>query len=151
MAAASVLPYADTSFLIALYGDDAFTEAARAEVLTLGVALVIGDLNELEYRNALRLLNFRKLITARQLSARLVSFQKDRESGRLRYRETDWPKVWYAAEAMSEKSTAKEGHRMADLLQVVVAQSFGAKRFLSFDDRQRNLARQQNFVLNALT
>ena len=151
MAAASVLPYADTSFLIALYGDDGFTEAARAEVLTLGLALVIGDLNELEYRNALRLLNFRKLITARQLTARLASFQKDLQSGLLRTQESDWPKVWGIAEAMSEKSTAKEGHRMADLLHVVVAQSFGAKRFLSFDDRQRNLARQQNFVLNALT
>lgn len=151
MPAASLLPYPDTSFLIALHGDDAFTDAARAEVLKLGVSLVITDLNELEYRNALRLLNFRKLITGRQLTARLASFQKDRDAGRLIYLETEWQKAWRAAEMLSGKHTASEGHRLIDLLHVVVAQSLGSKRFLSFDDRQRSLAKRQDFALNALT
>ena len=151
MPAAVVLPYADTSFLIALHGNDVFTDAARAEVLGLGTALVMSDLNELEYRNALRLLCFRKLITAQQLKARLASFQKDRDSGRLRHQQADWPAVWGLAEAISNKRTAKEGHRMADLLHVAVAQSLGVKRFLSFDERQRSLATRQGMAVNTLT
>ena len=151
MPTAMALPYADTSFLIALHGNDVFTDAARAEVLSLGTALVMSDLNELEYRNALRLLCFRKLITTSELKARLASLLKDREAGRLRHQAADWPTVWSLAEAISNKRTAKEGHRMADLLHVAVAQSLGVKRFLSFDDRQRSLAKRQGMTLNAPT
>ncbi|MES2683671.1 MAG: PIN domain-containing protein [Pseudomonadota bacterium] len=147
---AVALPYADTSFLIALHGNDVFTEAARAEVLSLGTALVMSDLSELEYRNALRLLCFRKLITAQDLKTRLASFQKDRDAGRLRHQLADWPMVWSLAEAISTKRTAKERHRMADLLHVALAQSLGVKHFLSFDDRQRKLAMRQGMAVNAL-
>ncbi len=150
MAVRLVLIYPDTSFLIALYGADVFTQRAQAETLALQAPLIVSEISTLEYRNALRLLCFRKLITGRELAARLTAFQKDRQAGLLRHHETDWLKCWQLAAALSEKNTTKGGHRMVDLLHVAVAQSLGAKRFLSFDERQRELAQQQGLTLNHL-
>lgn len=42
---------------------------------------------------------------------------------------------------MSEKHAATEGQRMIDLLHVAAALESGAKTFVSFDQRQRMLAK----------
>ena len=45
------------------------------------------------------------------------------------------------ARAFSLQRTAHGGHRTLDVLHVATAVHLGARRFLTFDDRQRNLAR----------
>ena len=50
------------------------------------------------------------------------------------------------ADELSDKYSGKEGQRTIDLLHVALALECGAKIFLSFDRRQRNLAKTADLI-----
>jgi predicted nucleic acid-binding protein len=52
-----------------------------------------------------------------------------------------WSDICRRADELSEKYSAKHGQRAIDLLHVASALESGAKIFLSFDQRQRGLAK----------
>lgn len=135
--------YADTSFLVSLYGADEHSPAARACVEEMGAPLPYCDLQRFETENAVRLLCFRRIYTAQQSRSMLAAMQQDQAAGFLPVVTLDWSDVLGRARAASEQHTVAGGHRVMDILHVAAASSLGARMFLSFDVRQQALARLQ--------
>jgi predicted nucleic acid-binding protein len=68
-------------------------------------------------------------------------------AGLLIYSRVSWTDVFRLADELSDKHSGKEGQRTIDLLHVALALECGAKTFLSFDRRQRNLAKAANLIV----
>lgn len=132
--------YADTSFLVSLYVQDANTARAVAAVESGTTPLVFTPLIQHELRNALRLCVFRRQITAAQRESALHNMEADIEAGVLHLAPVDWPKVFTHAERVGRTHSETLGTRGMDILHVACALALRAKRFGTFDDRQRQLA-----------
>jgi hypothetical protein len=90
-------------------------------------------------QNALRLLVFRRQISAAQREAAWQEIEHDLAAGLLYEAPLDWPKALKAAEALSRAHTEALGARGMDILHVGSALALRAKKFVTFDDRQREL------------
>lgn len=136
----AALVYADTSFLVSLYVQDANTARAVAAVEAGATPLVFTPLIRHELRNALRLCVFRRQITAAQRESALHEMEADAEAGVLHVAPVDWPKAFVHAEKLGRGQTEALGTRGMDVLHVASALALRAKRFATFDERQRQLA-----------
>jgi predicted nucleic acid-binding protein len=131
---------ADTSFLFALFGDDAHTAAAQAWVRSTGRPITVTALNRYELGNALRFAVFRKVVSQADALNSLAAFEADLSTGHLQQAACDWATVVAEATQVSERYTMAGGHRSFDILHVAAARVLKAKPFLSFDANQRKLA-----------
>ena len=131
--------YADTCFLVSLYVQDANSVRAAGQVKTL-LPLYLTPLGEHELRNALRLCVYRRQITADQREKALHLLGEDIAAGVLHQVPLDWPKTLKHAETLGRRHTENLGARGMDILHVAAALSLRARRFATFDDRQRELA-----------
>lgn len=132
--------YADTSFLVSLYVADANTTRAVTAVESGAAPLVFTPLIRHELRNALRLCVFRRQITPAQRESALHDMAADAEAGVLHLTPVDWPKAFTHAETLGRLHSEALGTRGMDILHVACALALRAKRFATFDDRQRQLA-----------
>ncbi len=132
--------YADTSFLVSLYIQNANSVRAVADAPRL-LPLFFTPLAEHELRNAIRLCVFRRQITSGQREKALDDIESDKTAGVLHVVPLDWPKALKHAEVLGRKHTEGLGARGMDILHVASALALKAARFLTFDDRQRELAR----------
>lgn len=134
------LAYADTSFLVSLYVQNANSaRAVAAGSHTMPAFLT--PLLEHELRNAIRLCAFRRQITSAQREQALHDLDADQAAGVLHALPLDWPKALRHAEALSRRHTETLGARGMDILHVASALALKARRFVTFDERQRELAR----------
>jgi predicted nucleic acid-binding protein len=131
---------ADTSFLFALYGHDAHTDAALARLKKSGQPLLLSALNELELGNALRFAEWREMLPAGSAARRLAALAEDHAAGRWRPSEIDLAEIVAEAGRLSAAHTVAGGHRTFDILHVAHARLAGPTRFLSFDANQLRLA-----------
>lgn len=132
--------YADTSFLVSLYVQDANSAKAAAAVEAGTSPLLLTPLAGHELRNAIRLCVFRRQITATQREAALHDMEGDIAAGVLHVAPLDWPKALKQAESLGRQHTEALGARGMDVLHVASAMALRAKRFVTFDERQRRLA-----------
>jgi predicted nucleic acid-binding protein len=131
--------YADTSFLVSLYVQDA--RSARAAALMADLPPVYWTpLHEHELRNAVRCCVFRRHITSSQREKALHALEADKAAGVLHVAPLDWPKALAQAEALGRQHTEAVGARGMDVFHVASAVALKAKRFITFDDRSRALA-----------
>ena len=135
--------FADTSFLISLYGQDVNTSAANQHASTHSGPILVSDVNEFEFANALRLLVFRGKITPASLQAQMRAYEADSKAGKILFRATKSSDVFIKAESLSAAHTVTAGHRAYDILQVAAAVLVGATEFWSFDGKQRALAQAE--------
>jgi predicted nucleic acid-binding protein len=82
---------------------------------------------------------FRRHITSGQREAAWHEIERDLAAGVLHESPLDWPKALKAAEALSRAHTERLGARGMDILHVGSALALRAKRFVTFDERQREL------------
>jgi len=134
--------YADTSFLVSLYANDANSTEARVLVSGLKSPFAFTPLHEHEARNAVRLAVFRKEITDQQCTAVLASMEADKRAGVLAPSRVAWAEVFEQAEALSAAHTIVIGTRAMDILHVAAATLLATGEFFTFDERQKNLALQ---------
>ena len=136
-----MIAYADTGFLVSLYGQDNHSATASALIKSKPVFLLT-PLGELEFANALQLQVFRRQWTRRQ--ARLVQeqFAQHQALGVFRA-EPLGPEIWAKALTLSRRLSAKLGTRTLDVLHVAAALLLKPDVFYSFDERQRKLARAE--------
>lgn len=132
--------YADTSFLVSLYIQDANTVRAVADAPKL-MPVCFTPLLEHELRNAIRLGVFRRQITTAQREKALHDIESDKAAGVLHTVPLDWPKALKQAEALGRRHTEMLGSRGMDILHVASALALKADRFVTFDEKQRELAR----------
>jgi predicted nucleic acid-binding protein len=133
--------YPDSSFLVSLFREDINREAAERHIARSAQALALTPLHRIETRNALRNAVGRGEITAADQRAAFRQIDDDLRDGLLVHVAVGWTDVFRRADELSEKHAATEGQRTVDLLHVALALESGAKIFLSFDARQRKLAK----------
>lgn len=133
--------YADSSFLVSLHRADSLHEAANAFMGKAALSLAFTPLHGIEVRNALRNATASGHLTAAECRLAFRQIDEDLRDELLIHIPVDWPDVFRRADELSEKHAAKDGVRTIDLLHIAMALECGAKTFLSFDKRQRKLAK----------
>jgi len=133
--------YPDSSFLVSLHRADAMHDVALAFMEKAALSLVFTPLHRIEVRNALRNATAGGAMTAFDCKRAFRQIEEDLRDGYLVHMPVEWTDVLRRADELSEKHAAKEGQRTIDLLHVAFALECGAKTFLSFDNRQRSLAK----------
>jgi predicted nucleic acid-binding protein len=130
----------DTSFLFALYANDAHTQRALAWAKRSTHALSITSINEFELGNAFRFAEFRKAIPAGASARFQALFEADVAGGRLIVETCRLGSVMAEAKRLSRAHTLSGGHRAMDILHIACALELGAAEFLTFDLNQKRLA-----------
>lgn len=133
--------YADSSFLVSLIVEDANSAAASRFMLKHQQALPFNPLHRMEVRNGIRLRVHRKEIDVSGRDLALRQIDDDLAEGLLVHQPMPWTEVLRRAEALSTAHAEHLGTRSADTLHVAAALLAGAPLFLSFDKRQRALAK----------
>jgi predicted nucleic acid-binding protein len=136
-----LIAYADTGFLISLYGQD--DHSARATTLLKPKPiLMLTPLGETEFTNAVELRVFRKEWT-RQEARSVQELFLEHQAGGLFRSEPLGSDVWERAAMLSLRHSAKLGTRTLDVLHVASALILKPDVFYSFDQRQRKLAKAE--------
>jgi predicted nucleic acid-binding protein len=137
--------YPDTSFLVRIYLTQSDSPKALAFMRDFRDPLPFTPLHRHELRNALRLAVFRKEIDTKRRKAAFADVDSDLADGILAHVPIRWTDAFREAEHLGETHTETLGIRGADLLHVGIALTLGAKRFLTFDLRQVELAKAAGF------
>jgi predicted nucleic acid-binding protein len=133
-----LIGYADTGFLVSLYGQDDHSPAATALVRSKPV-FILTVLGEAEFTNALELRIFRKEWTRREARSVYEVFLQHQAAGVFRPEPLS-PEIWEKAQVLARRHSARLGTRTLDLLHVASALILRPDAFYTFDKRQRNLA-----------
>lgn len=142
-----MIVYPDTSFLCAIYREQDNSRQADAYKATLVNPMPFTSLLEFEFTQAIRLqvwlhqADRRKGYGQREADQMLADWESDVAAGANVLIACDMSLVLQLAKSYSQQRTAQHGHRTLDLLHVATAVHLGAKTFLTFDSRQRALAR----------
>ncbi len=111
-----------------------------------GFPLVITPLGELELANAFQLRRFRKEIGNREARAAWAAFHADLRNGVVLMRDIPEDGFSYALRLV-QKWTAKLGTRSLDIIHIAAATALRSDTFLTFDERQRKLARAARLAI----
>jgi predicted nucleic acid-binding protein len=145
--------YPDTSFLCALYRLQVNSPQAAACFAAMLGPLEVTSLLLYEFRQAVRFqirlhrLDATKGYSKAEGTKMLADLKSDLVSGAVAIVPAPWHLVHAAAERLSELYTDANGHRAMDILHVATAVHLGAKEFLTFDGRQRTLAKHTGLKL----
>jgi predicted nucleic acid-binding protein len=134
-----LIVYADTGFLVSLYGQDDHSAAATVLVKSKPI-FALTSLGEAEFTNALELRVFRKEWTRREARSVHELFSQHQATGVFRPVPMG-AEVWEKVLVLARRHSAKLGTRTLDLLHVASALTMRPDAFYSFDGRQRKLAR----------
>ncbi|MGH7438143.1 MAG: type II toxin-antitoxin system VapC family toxin [Polyangiaceae bacterium] len=134
--------YLDSGVIVKLY----VPEPNSADAIRLATASpppgVLSAWQAVEVRNALRLKRFRGEISAAQLRAALAALAHDERTGRWQRPAVDVSLTLQRAELLSSRFAPSLGVRTLDIVHVATAVELGLKDFVSFDGRQRQLAKK---------
>ena len=141
--------FPDTSFLCAVYRKQANSAMAAAYFATFREPLSVSGLLLYEFRQSTRLQIWlhnqdpKKGFAAKEGEQALADLESDLANSVMVVAPVDWPDVHQIAERLSKAYTKFEGQRAFDVLHVATALHLGAREFLSFDERQRKLAKAE--------
>jgi len=133
--------YPDSSFLVSLHNADKHGPLARSFLAKTHFPLLFTPLHRTEVRNALRNVTARGDMTVSELRLAFQQIDEDLHDGILVHTPVEWTNVFRRADELSETHATREGQRTIDLLHVAIALEARTRTFLSFDNRQRKLAR----------
>lgn len=134
--------YADTSFLLSLYGRDGNSPAAISLVRDDQPALLLTPFGEAEFTNAVELRVFFKQWTVREAKAVRDRFLQHLRAGVLRATDPP-PNLFELVRTLARRHTSKLGTLTLDIVHVASALVLGPEVFYTFDRRQAKLARAE--------
>ncbi|NJL18989.1 MAG: type II toxin-antitoxin system VapC family toxin [Bdellovibrionaceae bacterium] len=140
--------YPDTSFLCSIYRRQVHTPRALAFKTSMDEPLYFSPLLEFEFIQSIRLQVWlhqgdrTKGCPADRADQMIADWESDIAAGLNVLVPIDHDAVLRLARTYSLQHTAKGGHRTLDLLHVATAVHLGVRNFLTFDIRQRALARR---------
>jgi predicted nucleic acid-binding protein len=137
----------DTSFLVRIYLTQSDSQKALVFMRDFRDPLPFTQLHRHELRNALRLAVFRKEIDMERRNAAFADIESDLGDGILAHVPVPWTNAFREAEHLGKAHTETLGIRGVDLLHVGIALALGAKRFLTFDTRQVELAKAAGLIV----
>ena len=133
--------YLDTSAFLKLYFKEHGSEAVQQLIASQRHPLPVWEIQQMEMINAMRLKVFWKEISLAE-AERQISLFKDRRRRGLYYQaEIDRLELSETFERLSLQ-TMRNGGRTLDILHVACALVLGASHFLTFDAKQRLVARE---------
>lgn len=141
--------YADPSALLKLYLHQPESAAMNAWRRRTRGALVLTLHGRAEIVNGICLAAFRGAVRAEARDDALASFDEDVAAGRYAPADLLWRAALQRSADLSRKHTGTLGCRTLDVLHVASALELGLPRFLTFDARQRALARAAGLRLVA--
>lgn len=134
--------YADSSFIVALYLQQQSSPIAAAFMQQQGVPLPFNPWHRLEVRNAIRLAVFHRVIDSHQGKTQLKQVDADlRKETLIAHVAIDWVSALREAEKLGATHNESIGCRSADLFHIAAAIEWGADHFLTFDERQKKMAK----------
>lgn len=142
-----ILHYPDTSFLCSSYRNQEHSPSADAYRESMETPLFFTSLLEFEFRQAIELQvwlhsNDKTRGYSRGEADRMIAdWESDVASGLNRLLPFDMDAVLRLSLVYSNQRTAHGGHRTLDIFHVATAVHLRATHFLTFDERQRKLAR----------
>lgn len=137
-----MLTFADSSFLISLYISQPLSGSAERLMREQMEELAFTPLHRIEVRNGIRRAVHRGEIDRSDRHLAFARIDHDLAEGILEHVGIDWAKLLRETEELGEKHAEATGCRSLDLMHVAVALINIAEKFLSFDRRQRELARR---------
>src|SRR5579871_4516691 len=140
-----MVTYADTSFLVPIYVPQTDSKRALAFMQRQTAPLPFTPFHRQELRNAVRLCVFRKEITAIACREALREAESDLENGILARAAIAWTNALQKVEELGEAYTESVGIHSLDLFHLACAIQLRADVFLTFDLRQRELAKMIGF------
>jgi predicted nucleic acid-binding protein len=142
--------YADTSVIVKLYIKEEFSEEVANWLRRNNEAIPLTLFHELEFTNAIKLKQFRTEISEDDALAILLRFH-EHEKGGIYYRPTiNLADTLMLAVDFSKRHTGNTGSRSLDILHVASALIIKADPFLTFDDKQSQLASVVGFTVEDL-
>lgn len=141
-----MIAYPDTSFLCSVYRPQAHSAVADAYRRSMDEPLHFTSLLEFEFLQSIRLQVFlhandrNKGYGRAEADQMAADWQADVASGICRQVGYEAEAVNRLAQSYSELHTMRNGHRSLDVLHLATAVHLGARAFLTFDARQRQLA-----------
>lgn len=136
--------WADTGFLMSLYGRDANSPRAAVLVASHKPAFFLTEFGEVEFNNAVERLLFSGPTGAywslSEAQAVRERFEQHVNAGVFQFRPVP-SEAWQTAIRLSRQYTAKLGTRTLDVLHVAFAMSLQPDVFFTFDKRQWKLAK----------
>lgn len=142
-----IFHYPDTSFLCSSYRTQEHSVSADAYRESMGSPLFFTSLLEFEFRQAIELQvwlhsNDKTRGYSRGEADRMIAdWESDVAAGLNRLLPFDMDAVLRLSLVYSNQRTAHGGHRTLDIFHVATAVHLRATHFLTFDERQRELAR----------
>ena len=142
-----MIAYPDTSFLCSIYREQSHSPIADAYMAGMKEPVFFTSLLEFEFIQAVRLqvwlhaADRAKGYSEREADQMIADWESDIASGVNVLVPSDADAVLRLARTYSLQRTAHKGHRTLDILHVATAVHLGAKEFLTFDARQRVLAK----------
>jgi len=136
--------YADTGFLMSLYGRDANSSRAVALVARQKPVFFLTEFGEVEFANAVERLLFPyrggATWTPREAQAVRSRLEQHVDAGVFQRRPVP-SEAWQTAIRLSRQYTARLGTRTLDVLHVALAMGLQPDVFFTFDRRQWRLAK----------
>jgi len=111
------------------------------------ISLAFTPLHRFEVRNAFRNVTAAGEMTEHEFRLACHQLDEDLQEKILVHTPIEWTNVFRRADELSEQHATSSGQRTIDLLHVAIALEVGAATFLSFDRRQRKLARATSLVV----
>lgn len=133
----------DTSFLFSFYHHDAHSAAARKFVTLHKDCLFLSPFNRFELYNAFRFSEFCKTLSKGRSELLIAAFEKDLALGYFQEPTCNLATILTEAHYISSCYTIEKGYRAFDILHIASALHLHAKVFLTFDQKQRMLAKSQ--------
>lgn len=148
-----MIAYPDTSFLCAMFRKQANSIEAAAHFAQMPEPLHVASPLVFQFRQATRWQAFlhekdpKKGFARTLAQASLAKFSANIASGAIVIVPVDWADVASIAERLSAQYTWTEGYRGFDVIHVATALHLGAREFLSFDGKQKDLAEAEGLVV----
>jgi len=141
--------YPDTSFLIPMYTPEPQASLVKRYLAEDTPDLIFTPFHRLEFRTGIRVRVFRRSLSQDQLRQAMRLSDEDLLDGILQHTPLVWADALREAERLGEAHLTEIGARSGDLLHVASAVVLGAKEFVTFDQRQRELARRAGLKVKA--
>lgn len=132
--------YADPSALLKLYLHEPQSRAMATWRSKISGPLAVTPHGRVEMINGIALAAHRGFLAPTAFQAALAALDDDFEQGRYAPADLLWRAVLKRAADLSRLHTPTLGTRSLDVLHVASALELGMKRFVTFDDRQGQLA-----------
>jgi predicted nucleic acid-binding protein len=144
--------YADAAFLVSLCLADVNSPKAVATMTRQATPITITSIPKHERRNALRRSVWRTRhdpspVTVAEATGALARSDARIPAGEFIEHPLSWSQTMNEAERIGALHTMTRGVRGMDLLNVAAAVAIGAKTFLTFDPRQRAVAKAGGLIV----